>query len=229
MNYYFVHIPKTAGNFVIRHKISDSKFLPRLNQRGHMFGKSGMKRFNVKNGGHTSWETDTWESYNDNPLFRNSYKFTIIRNPYDLLVSYYEHDGNGKDNGWANCKTTHNIKSFEDFIKKICDPNYEWHVESFKTSLFSQIYNETNEVCVKEAIRYENLVEGIEMFCDKHNIKYTNNNSFNFKSKNKKDYKSYYTDELKELVYNTYKEDFVRFGYNFDGYEGNDILINISE
>lgn len=228
MNFYFVHLPKTAGNFIIRHKISDTKFYPKLNQRGHYFGRDDMKRFDNKHGGHTSWNSDVWGNYNKIKDFKDCYKFTVIRNPFDLLVSYYEHDGNGKDNGWGNCKTVHQIKSFEDFINKICDPNYNWHVESFKSSLFSQLYDDSNSICVHEAIRYEKLVESTEMFCNKHNLKYTNNNSYNFKSKNKKrDYKNYYNDYMINLVYNTYKKDFDKFSYDFHGFTDNKILLNI--
>jgi hypothetical protein len=228
MNYYLVHIPKTAGNFIIRHKISDPKFFPKLNQRGHYFGRDDMKRFDSKHGGHTSWDSNTWGNYNKVKDFKDCYKFAIIRNPYDLLVSYYEHDGNGKDNGWANCKTVHKITCFEDFVDKICNPDYEWHVESFKTSLFSQLYDENDKICVDETIRYEELVKGVETFCNKHNLNYTNNNSFNFKSKNKKsDYRSYYNSYMIDLIYKTYKEDFDKFNYDFDGYTDNKILLNI--
>ena len=41
---------------------------------------------------------------------------TIVRNPFDLLTSYYFHSKGANHKGWANCLNIHNINDFENPI-----------------------------------------------------------------------------------------------------------------
>jgi len=60
--------------------------------------------------------------------------------------------------------------------------------------------------------RYENLQDDFDYVCGQLNIVSHKLPHYN-KSTEHNDWESYYTDELKEIVYNFFKEDFERFDY----------------
>lgn len=116
---YFIHIPKTSGTSLTSKQIANL---------GHKFNVPNIYRTPADKGGLHTYKTDREELYKY-PKTPN-YKITIIRNPFDLLCSYYFHrdklDPNGKycHSGWAAVNYTHQIKSFKQFIKHYCDPKY---------------------------------------------------------------------------------------------------------
>lgn len=171
---FFVHIPKTAGNS-IRQVLRPHNLLTNpgfeKRQREHHFGSKNSKR--VK-GSHLSFKTDTWPCYFEDPDFHDAdISFTAVRNPYNLLFSYYSHyiDNSKKknwiDNGWANVNGYHNIDSFKQFIDiyTSIDPE-EWHVPELCRNLFGQIFSEERKLLVEKAVFVETLGEGLSDLTD---------------------------------------------------------------
>ena len=96
-------------------------------------------------------------------------KISIIRNPFDLLCSYYHHgdklrpNGHYCHSGWAAVNYTHQFKTFKEFITAYCDPNFKWHQPQFQKFLFSQLFD-INHNCVADIIiKYEYLNEARKM------------------------------------------------------------------
>ena len=89
---FFVHIPKTAGNSVrqaMRNKnlLTNPGFLKK--EREHHFAKKNVKRII---GQHLSFTTPYFPSYTSINEYKNAdVSYTVVRNPYDILVSYYSH------------------------------------------------------------------------------------------------------------------------------------------
>lgn len=131
--------------------------------------------------------------------WENFYKFTVTRNPFDSLVSfYYWHKNNNKPLPIAS-------KSFEYFIlnadlKKFND----WYK-----------YTDNNIIQVDKVLKFENL--HFELLEDK-NIPY-NSELLRIYTKNKtreiKDYKSLYTQEMKVQVEKEFAKVLDTFNYNF--------------
>lgn len=192
---YFVHIPKTAGNSVresirnyslgyyspsLEHDILSNPGISKI-EREHHFGIKNATR--VINS-HRSFTTSTFPSYADNSNYKKSdFSFSIVRNPFDLLVSYYSHYvvkdcgknketctckfGHGIDRGWANVCGYHNINSFKQFIDLYCniDPE-DWHVPELNRNLFGQLKIDTGCAGVDYSIFFENLSAGIRSILD---------------------------------------------------------------
>ena len=179
----------------------------------------------------------------DNPgRFAAAWKLGIVRNPYDLLVSYYVHDvgpnshfrslrsfyshdyeGNKHDLpcGWDFINITHNIRSFDEFIKLFCDPEFAWSHIWFRDFLFYQLFYGDGRCGADIIFRQEKLHEATRSFLEfgkyippGYGIQRSTSNVSSLK---KKDYRSYYTDELRELVEEKCKKELSMFSYDFDG------------
>jgi len=71
--------------------------------------------------------------------------------------------------------------------------------------------------CIDFYIRFEFLEEDLQKVCKKLNIEYDINKLLKFKSnfRKDKDYRKYYDEELKQIVYDKHKKEFELFGYKF--------------
>ena len=135
-------------------------------------------------------------------LFKRYFKFCVVRNPYDKMVSAFHH-----------------------FTKDINEENYKEEFKKFcinKDNTTTCIYN-----CIKKNgspicnffIRYENLKEDIKKVCEILGIRdYDLNDLPNYKSeyrKEKRHYREYYDEETQKIVYLKHKEEFDYFKYEF--------------
>jgi hypothetical protein len=215
-----IHIPKTAGSYIRTIFKNTNKFYAK---RIH-----GFNGINPK----ICPDTRKFIGYNANQdytkdsQFKKLDTFTVVRNPYDLLYSYYSHDRmdtkryKGKPySGWMAVNSIHGIKTFEEFINKYCDPNFEWHIPILQEFLFCQIFNQQGKCEPKYIIRYEKLDNGLKYLIDHYNIK-VNNKVYNKKvniSPGKSSYKNAYTPEMVEKVKKKCAVELSMFGYDFNG------------
>ncbi len=150
-------------------------------------------------------------------LNKNNFFFTFVRNPYSRILSAYT----DKIKRQASAKYVYKFNgvlvgisgknlSFEDFIKiivKIPDRLLDLHLKSYCGFI------RENNLNMDFVGKLENFQEDWTFISTLFNLK----DSDNLKVKNKttKNIKlaDYYTPELKEMVYEKYKEDFERFGY----------------
>jgi len=172
-----------------------------------------------------------------------AHKVAICRNPFDYLVSCY-HFGNtdndqidnirwytppGVATGAGLSNVRHGIKSFEEYVQKFCDPFFPWfgandHDEQ-RYMLFWQMFNHDGFCGVDTIIRQECLNTGAaEMLLRLGHIDKNSAEAINASGKenvgvfrNKRDYRTFYTDDMREAVERKFKAELLLFGYNFDG------------
>jgi hypothetical protein len=185
----FVHVPKCAG-------ISVNKAL---------FGNLA--------GGHTTLEQylNIYEPKN----ILSYFKFTIVRNPWDRVVSAYHFLKQGGLNKWDQeffQKELAAFDSFEDFVK-----GWLIHPENINKHHHFQvqchyILDKRNKVHLDFIGYLENIDEDFEYICNKMKIQATLPNSNN---SNRNNYQDYYSDETKSVVAEAYKQDIELLGYDF--------------
>lgn len=138
-------------------------------------------------------------------IIENFEKIAVVRNPYDRLVSEYYY-------------SAYNIKSyrnFEEFVRAALKLDlytrnwlYDGHLETQTSYLINEQenFNSINKIFKFEEINtcFDYLNKIIGKVCRPHLRA----------ASNRKPYSEYYTSELKEIVYNFYKDDFTNFNYS---------------
>ena len=206
---YFLHVPKTSGSALSGR---------RLEKLGHSFCIPNAYRIPAALGGFNGFMNDKFQRYHfPNP---NSLRFTIIRNPYDLLCSYYFHghelrkDGKYSHSGWGAVNYTHNFKTFGEFIRGYCNSEIKWHIPLLKQFLFSQLFDAQGRCNVDFIIKYEYFDEAAKQL-QKLGIP-LGRIRFNISHRKKEKYYAYYDEELIALVAKKCARELEAFGYNFN-------------
>jgi hypothetical protein len=176
---FFVHVPKTAGSYLMNKALRHELGIKVFNEHNHQlrnvwfnipkrirrFLRPYMMRFNwglrffighpvctkdvLNMGGFPlAWVSSCYNS----PFFRSSLVFSVVRNPFDLLVSMYTY-------GFPYWRKTHNSKnsyfakhgfpfqSFRDFVKAYCNEKYPWIVKYQQNFLFFQLFDDEGKCC----------------------------------------------------------------------------------
>ncbi len=152
-------------------------------------------------------------------MFNEYFKFCVIRNPYDKIVSSYYYWKNHPTFNWVSDGINNydmNNMTFKEFCRLTDCINLNIHcIGSFIDS--DNISYPVS--CCNYIIRYENLEEDIIKVCEKLGIeKYDLKLLPKYKSNTRpKDngYRDYYDDETKKLVFDKHKKEFEKFGYEF--------------
>jgi hypothetical protein len=154
-------------------------------------------------------DNETWDSYT---------KFTIIRNPYDRIISdYFWMKGNPEAKALAT-------GTFDDFLTLrediVHNNKYE---QNIYFDHFYPMHFYFEEIQYDHVLRFENIEKQYEQFRQAHNIasalpRVNESNRGGFVLNQKQ----------KERIYQLYKEDFIQFGYGkeYDSLKSNREKVN---
>jgi hypothetical protein len=191
--FLFVHIPKTAGNSIqsaLRDYSEDQLVALRKEQ-------DGIERFGLRNPKYKIKKHSTLAEYCDalaNEDFRDLYKFTCVRNPWDRMVSYYFTPTQAPER-WDR-------KKFREIISKAVSVADYLRLDPGEQDPFAN---------VDYIMRFENLAEDFRTLCGKVGISAATLPRYN--RSNREHYSKYYDDELRELVRTQFAAEIERFGY----------------
>lgn len=206
-NFIYIPIQKVANTSLL------GVFLPLAMGRG-------ISRPEIHNTSLLHISKSKLKKYTDSGLFA----FSFVRNPYDRIVSCYEHKiskesvtNNNFTNGVANILTIYKGfyagMPFEEFASIICQiPDYRADVHFRSQHKF--LCNRLGEPLVNFVGRYENLENDFRKVCIKIGI-YHQLPHYQKSPKKYIKYHSYYSKETKEIVRKRYKKDFEIFNYEF--------------
>lgn len=187
----FVHIPKCAGISVVKSLFGDFDC-----------GHTSLKRYQIM------FSPEDFNRY---------FKFTIVRNPFDRLVSaflFMKKGGiNEKDKLWAERKFAR-YDDFDAFVKG-------W-VNRWNVARALHFRPQSSFICISPGRHrldfigyFENLESDFGLIANKLHI----NSSLITTNRNEsreKDYRQYYTDETRAIVAEVYADDLNLLGYSFD-------------
>lgn len=153
---------------------------------------------------------EIWNSY---------FKFCIVRNPFDKLVSYFNMQE-------MRLKTDLNLtlkKKFKFFLQNLLKTEKKNKIKRFKKMIKSDgLFYDGNkylineQICVDYFILYEDLENGIKHVCNYLDIPFEPENIPLLKAENKHrdiSLEEYYDNECIEIVKNLYKLEIEKFGY----------------
>ena len=204
----FIHIPKTAGSTIDYHLRQNN---PELD-RGKYFANVALKKFTNEEYRLCLSKPLQHLTYREmakilpENILKDYKKFTVVRNPYDRLVSEY----------YFSQKYVKIYKDFEEFVRKALYLDLFTRVWLFDGHLETQTSYSINEnknfQSIDYIFKYENLNECFQYL---KSITSKNVTQHLRKSLERKKFQEYYTPELKQIVQEFYKEDFINFNYSF--------------
>jgi len=129
--------------------------------------------------------------------------FGVVRNPFDRVVSYHEHI------------IRHNKRNPNSRFK-------EWVKTDLSNSFFTKEHNFMNmfkynkEIVCDYFVRQENMENDVKVLFERLNIQDYELLHIKHKTKRKDDdYRSFYDEETKKIVYDCFRDDIEYFGYEF--------------
>lgn len=135
--------------------------------------------------------------------FERYFSFTIVRNPWDRLLSQYKYTISNRRHG--NHSVVKNLSGFSDFI--------EWHYNANQVNLQSEYVYDRDGKCRLDFIgRFENIEEDFNIACEKIGIQ---SKLSKLNVSKGADYHEYYTNRTRDLVADIYRRDIYNFGYSF--------------
>lgn len=189
----FVHIPKTAGTSV-------EKVL-NMNQSDSLFAHAKHKLYSV-----TPQHLHLAEICKEMPVAETYDIFTIVRNPYDRLVSEYKHF---KKNWWA--REFHDVSNFDDFVYKTLNLSPEERIFKFDNHLEPQVNFLNRSDLQVEIFRFEDLSPLEAWLSEKISTQVILPHERKTQST---DYRDFYTSKhLRDFVSEFYNKDFQAFSY----------------
>jgi hypothetical protein len=187
----FAHIPKTGGQSL--YKALDIKKQP-----GYLWGhRDDLETHHLP--------IKIIKTLLPRPLFDAYFKFTVVRNPFDRMVSEYFYKRVG-DKRHIDCSKI----SFEDFVEMAEERTFEVlekpHNEiSHFLKQIDFIYDDKNKMALDKIYKYETDFSEIgKRF--QTTIPHINRTKH-------KPYQEYYNDKTEKIVSELYQEDFETFGY----------------
>lgn len=185
-DFVFIHINKTGGTSVI--SIIGKSF------RKHLTAKDIIKYIGQKK----------WDKI---------YKFTVIRNPWDRVVSQYKF--RTKTN---KSKMQESPLQFNEWVKKVFEENDPFYFGKRPQMYIPQVdwlKDKDNEIKIDKIIRFENLNEEFIEVADYLGI---DNNLHHLNSTRKTNYHDFYDPETKAIVDKWFWEDIQIFNYEYKNY-----------
>lgn len=149
-------------------------------------------------------------------FFEGLFKFTFVRNPWDLQVSSFHHIRRS----WPHL--VEGRDDFGDFLRWRFDPQrpLEPHVETSNRLQTDSMIDLNGDLLVDFIGHYESLLEDFDSACKRIGIRTPALGHKRKSATRERDYRGYYTDETAELVAWHFARDIEILGYRFDDPSG---------
>jgi chondroitin 4-sulfotransferase 11 len=172
----FIHIPKTGGTSLVT-KL-DNYHSDKYYNKNHLNMKYYIEKY-------------------PKLLIKNYYKITIVRNPFDRLVSW-----------WFYCKSLNlneGKMTFKEFI-----------IHRKGSTQLKYLFDENNNITIDKIIKFENYQHEINELFKKCNLDIKMDIHTLKTNTNRKHYSYYYDEECINLVNTFFKEELDLFNYKFE-------------
>lgn len=211
-NFLFVHIAKTGGTSVraalapLRWR--DPLYIPQFiasrlsHATGHRIGSKFPRHARII----------AAKEMLPRELFDRLFKFAFVRNPWDLQVSSYHH---------IRRERPHLIGEPDDFIgfmRRKLDPQrpYQYHIDTSLEQQTDYLVDLHGKLLVDFIGHYERLEDDFGSACERIGISGISLPHRRRAGDRRRDYRSYYDDDMAERVGRHFARDIETFGYRFD-------------
>lgn len=204
--FLFIHVPKTGGNSIqnILNRYSEDDIVALDSHH------DGVERFEVRNRFNNIEKHSTLSDYRrelDSAVFSSLFKFATIRNPWDMMVSYYFSPHRNKSQWDKN--------EFLLLVDKVPTISHFISLESKFRNLIKPFgFGKRLDGCIDYLIRFEHIEEGFKDVCQILDIEYEQLPKRNASSR--EHYSYYYDRKLEEAVRNKFRAEIEYGEYEFE-------------
>lgn len=207
--FLFIHVPKTGGNSIqnILRSYSEDEIVTLAKHQ------DGIERFEVRNRKYNITKHSTLSHYKsvlDSKTYHSLFKFATIRNPWDMMISYY-FSPNRAIKEWNREDFVALVDSVPTLRHFICERSFS---ERASEKIGKKTIKQKLGKNIDFLIRFERLGADFEAVCKKLNISCSRLPKRN--SSNRSHYSTYYDEELKELVRIKFNEEIIIGNYTFE-------------
>lgn len=207
-NFIMVHVPKTAGTSV--EEIFGFKYYDENEKPNPKRFDFEIEKYNQKlTTSHPKhFRFIDYENLLSEQIMIRYFKFSFIRNPWDLVVSKFEYGKNTNIVSWEFLKDLGKTKeeiTFEEYIegtKNYFDMDYDYWLIGKKYSL-------------DYIGKLENINEDWAYICGRCQMNKIDLPVINKNKKRKRNYQDYYNSKTKDYIYNKYEKWIKEFKYEF--------------
>lgn len=161
---------------------------------------------------HYNWQV--YKRIYGHRIYNEYFKFALVRNPYDRIVSTYFYFMNGGYSQWEkNWRDKHlsNINNFSDFVTKWLPHHFTEREHLYPQHYF--ICNSSFQLEVDFVGKFETLETDFEFITKKLGTR-SNLQKLNI-SNRQADFNFYQTNETRKIISELYKKDFEIFAYPY--------------
>lgn len=199
--FLFVHVPKTGGNS-IQNVLKDYSEDDVVALTPH---QDGVERFEIRNSQYDVTKHSTLAHYKSvlgQQVYQSLFRFATIRNPWDMMISYYFSPHRGV--------TQWDREAFLKLLKKVPTlRHYVCEKPNCRRQSPTQLASD-----VQYLIRFEHLEEDFNQVCAQIGIPPVKLPTRNRSSR--RHYSEYYDEETKRVVGDVFAEEIAFGGYRFE-------------
>lgn len=206
----FLHVPKTGGTYLAQRESDHAPLLP-VKYLGHIYVVDKRDVINPLYSLHSP------HNYHQTLPLQKIKKYTVLsiaRNIFSWLVSYAWHAGGWnpkyRDTGHYDYASAN--KGFEYLFNTIVNREDYWPNRKF---IHVQFFCNNGDWIVDWLGRNETLDQDLAALAQENHFSFTPQTKQ--RVGHKTDYRTYYTDKMADLVYETWGRELDLFGYDFEG------------
>ncbi len=224
---FFIHVPKTAGT-AVKWRLEKLGMETYHMADPHPFCFLSVDSVTTPVAGRIDRYDINLQIQQTYPMYPERWskmlKFSLTRNPFSWLVSWYLHGTPETEDGWGNVNYIYGVRSFPEFVEKFCSPKILWNhalnTKHWKKCMYTQWFDKDGQSVVDFAVRSESLNAGIDKLLQAagySDFEAPPRDKENRSHRKNKPYQEYYDSASREIAERYFSRECQIFGYDFDG------------
>lgn len=146
--------------------------------------------------------------------FNNMYKFTIVRNPYDRIVSAWKYLLRQRSYHPKKLWMRYDFHRFLKELPVLWEEKYDRHIATHTAPVWGDITDKNGIQLVDFVAKLEHIENDMKFICERLGWEFK---SFKHINKNREDraYRKHYNNKTRKLVEELYRDDIEQLGYSF--------------
>lgn len=144
--------------------------------------------------------------------FSKMFKFVIIRNPYDRMISAWKYLFSGKQFHPKYIDMKNNLEAFLTDLPDFWERKYDRHIATHTAPIWNDITDHHGNLLVDYIVKLEDIDQELQVLNNALNTRIDHFEHIN-KNRMDKEYRKYYSETSLKLMEQLYHDDIEKLGY----------------